>query len=322
MRRSGAGSVRRATWAAITCARRTACAIPLASPARLAGLAEGAGATIAERSHVIGLRRRGDEVVVSFVNGARSAGSTGAAVHELGATVATPPARVRGARLRPRDRHRATRRLDVERASAGASPPGSPTPAISSTTTGRRQTDASSSAAGRRPTISVDGSTPATSTTPPCTPCSTGTCSTVHPALEGTAISHAWGGAVDSTSRFTPTIHTAAGGRIGWAVGFTGLGVGASRFGALAALDLLLGRPDAAHRSVPGESPARAVPTGAVAVAGHSAHQAGVDQPGRHRPARAVAARARPGRRGLRHLNPNEFRAELVTRNLTERCIG
>ena len=37
-------------------------------------------------------------------------------------------------------------------------------------------------------------------------------------------------------------MHTAAGGRIGWAIGFTGLGVGASRFGALAALDLLLGR--------------------------------------------------------------------------------
>ncbi len=62
------------------------------------------------------------------------------------------------------------------------------------------------------------------------------------PALDGVGVSHAWGGAIDSTSRFTPTMHTAAGGRVGWAVGFTGLGVGASRFGALAALDLLLGR--------------------------------------------------------------------------------
>jgi glycine/D-amino acid oxidase-like deaminating enzyme len=62
------------------------------------------------------------------------------------------------------------------------------------------------------------------------------------PALEAVAITHAWGGAVDSTTRFTPTMHTAAGGRIAWAVGFTGLGVGASRFGALAALDLLLSR--------------------------------------------------------------------------------
>lgn len=61
------------------------------------------------------------------------------------------------------------------------------------------------------------------------------------PALDDVAVTHAWGGAVDSTSRFTPTMHTAVAGRVGWAVGFTGLGVGASRFGALAALDLLLG---------------------------------------------------------------------------------
>lgn len=62
------------------------------------------------------------------------------------------------------------------------------------------------------------------------------------PALEGVRISHAWGGPIDSTSRFTPTMHTAWNGRVGWAVGFTGLGVGASRFAALAALDLLAGR--------------------------------------------------------------------------------
>jgi glycine/D-amino acid oxidase-like deaminating enzyme len=62
------------------------------------------------------------------------------------------------------------------------------------------------------------------------------------PALGDVAVTHAWGGAVDSTTRFTPTVRTTAGGRIGWAVGFTGLGVGASRFAALAALDLLDGR--------------------------------------------------------------------------------
>lgn len=62
------------------------------------------------------------------------------------------------------------------------------------------------------------------------------------PQLEGIEISHAWGGPIDSTSRFTPMFGTALGGRLGWAVGFTGLGVGASRFGALSALDLLLGR--------------------------------------------------------------------------------
>lgn len=62
------------------------------------------------------------------------------------------------------------------------------------------------------------------------------------PSLGDVRVSHAWGGPIDSTSRFTPTVNTAWGGRVGWAVGFTGLGVGASRFAALAALDLLAGR--------------------------------------------------------------------------------
>ena len=61
------------------------------------------------------------------------------------------------------------------------------------------------------------------------------------PQLEGVEISHAWGGPIDSTSRFTPMFGTAMHGKLGWAIGFTGLGVGASRFGALTALDLLAG---------------------------------------------------------------------------------
>lgn len=62
------------------------------------------------------------------------------------------------------------------------------------------------------------------------------------PALRGTPVTHAWGGPIDSTSRFTPWFGTAMGGRLAWAVGFTGLGVGSSRFAALTALDLLDGR--------------------------------------------------------------------------------
>lgn len=61
------------------------------------------------------------------------------------------------------------------------------------------------------------------------------------PGLDGVEITHAWGGAIDSTSRFTPMIGTALHGKLGWAIGFTGLGVGASRFAALAALDRLAG---------------------------------------------------------------------------------
>lgn len=62
------------------------------------------------------------------------------------------------------------------------------------------------------------------------------------PRLDGVEVGHVWGGPIDSTSRFTPTFGTAMGGKLGWSIGFTGLGVGASRFGALAALDLLEGR--------------------------------------------------------------------------------
>ncbi|GAB3671513.1 FAD-dependent oxidoreductase [Actinocorallia lasiicapitis] len=62
------------------------------------------------------------------------------------------------------------------------------------------------------------------------------------PQLEGLGFSHRWGGAIDSTSRFTAAFGTAYGGRVGYAVGYTGLGVAASRFGAQVALDLLARR--------------------------------------------------------------------------------
>jgi glycine/D-amino acid oxidase-like deaminating enzyme len=61
------------------------------------------------------------------------------------------------------------------------------------------------------------------------------------PQLEGTRFTHRWAGLIDSTSRFTPVFGTALGGSVAYAVGFTGLGVAASRFGARTALDLLSG---------------------------------------------------------------------------------
>lgn len=61
------------------------------------------------------------------------------------------------------------------------------------------------------------------------------------PQLEGLKFSHAWGGAVDSCSRFFAFFDTAFGGRVAYAAGFTGLGVGATRFAANVLLDLLSG---------------------------------------------------------------------------------
>jgi glycine/D-amino acid oxidase-like deaminating enzyme len=61
------------------------------------------------------------------------------------------------------------------------------------------------------------------------------------PALEGIALTHAWGGAIDTSSRFCVAFGQALGGRVVYAVGYTGLGVAASRFGARTALELLDG---------------------------------------------------------------------------------
>ncbi|MER5767426.1 FAD-dependent oxidoreductase [Streptomyces sp. NPDC001985] len=61
------------------------------------------------------------------------------------------------------------------------------------------------------------------------------------PQLEGVRFSHAWGGAIDTCSRFSAFFGTAHGGRVAYAAGYTGLGVGATRFGAEVMLDLLAG---------------------------------------------------------------------------------
>jgi glycine/D-amino acid oxidase-like deaminating enzyme len=62
------------------------------------------------------------------------------------------------------------------------------------------------------------------------------------PQLDGIRFTHRWGGVIDSTTRFTPMFGTTRDRRIAYAVGYTGLGVAASRFGARVALDLLTGR--------------------------------------------------------------------------------
>lgn len=61
------------------------------------------------------------------------------------------------------------------------------------------------------------------------------------PQLEGLRFSHAWGGAIDTCTRFSAFFGTAHGGKVAYAAGFTGLGVGATRFGADVMLDLLSG---------------------------------------------------------------------------------
>jgi glycine/D-amino acid oxidase-like deaminating enzyme len=62
------------------------------------------------------------------------------------------------------------------------------------------------------------------------------------PQLEGLRFSHQWGGAIDTCTRFFAFFGTAYAGRAAYALGYTGLGVGATRFGANVMLDLLDGR--------------------------------------------------------------------------------
>jgi glycine/D-amino acid oxidase-like deaminating enzyme len=65
---------------------------------------------------------------------------------------------------------------------------------------------------------------------------------TAFPQLEGVRFTHRWGGAIDTCSRFSVFFGRAMGGRVSYALGYTGLGVAASRFGGRVALDLLDGR--------------------------------------------------------------------------------
>jgi glycine/D-amino acid oxidase-like deaminating enzyme len=64
---------------------------------------------------------------------------------------------------------------------------------------------------------------------------------TIFPQLEGLRFTHRWAGVIDTTSRFTPMFGTAMRGKASYAVGYTGLGVGSTRWGARVALDLVLG---------------------------------------------------------------------------------
>jgi glycine/D-amino acid oxidase-like deaminating enzyme len=61
------------------------------------------------------------------------------------------------------------------------------------------------------------------------------------PQLEGLRFTHRWAGVIDTCTRFAAFFGTAYGGRVAYALGYTGLGVAATRFGADVALDLLSG---------------------------------------------------------------------------------
>ena len=65
----------------------------------------------------------------------------------------------------------------------------------------------------------------------------------VFPQLEGLRFSHRWAGVIDTSTQFCAYYGTARGGSVAYTAGFTGLGVGATRFAANVMLDLLGGEP-------------------------------------------------------------------------------
>lgn len=69
------------------------------------------------------------------------------------------------------------------------------------------------------------------------------------PQLDDVAFSHTWGGAIDTSTRFSVFFGTALEDRVAYAVGYTGLGVAASRFAAATMLDLLDGVSSPATRT-------------------------------------------------------------------------
>jgi len=63
------------------------------------------------------------------------------------------------------------------------------------------------------------------------------------PQLKGIKFTHRWSGIIATSTRFCVVPGVAYGGRVAWAIGYTGLGVGASRFGARIGIELLGYKP-------------------------------------------------------------------------------
>ncbi len=88
------------------------------------------------------------------------------------------------------------------------------------------------------------------------------------PQLDGIRFTHRWAGVIDTSTRFCASYGTAYGARAAYALGFTGLGVGATRFAADVMLDLLAGEETERTRLAMVRRPALPFPPEPVAWAG------------------------------------------------------
>jgi glycine/D-amino acid oxidase-like deaminating enzyme len=105
---------------------------------------------------------------------------------------------------------------------------------------------------------------------------------TTFPQLDGMKFSHAWGGAIDLCARFCAFFGTAHKGRVAYATGYTGLGVGATRFGANVMLDLLSGEETARTATAMVKSKPVPFPPEPLAWVGVTATRAAIKQADRN----------------------------------------
>ena len=185
----------------------------------LAAAAERRGATIAEGSAVTALRRRAGGVRVETDGGATiDADHVLVATSAYSAWLRPPRAPVRaGLRLRPHDR--AADRRRSRRRSAGPGARACRTRATSSTTSADRPTTGSCGAATTRSTTRATACTPAHDARPTTFEKLARQFVETFPQLADIRFTHAWGGAIDTTTRFTVTFGDALGGRVHYALG-------------------------------------------------------------------------------------------------------
>ena len=123
------------------------------------------------------------------------------------------------------------------------------------------------------------------------------------PQLEDVRFSHIWGGAIDTCSRFCVFWGTAMSGRVAYALGYTGLGVASTRFGAAVMLDLLDDRRSVATSTSFVKDKPLPFPPEPFRYLGIQATRWSLGREDRYRKAQPVAAHPRPARPRLRQLN-------------------
>ena len=120
------------------------------------------------------------------------------------------------------------------------------------------------------------------------------------PQLEGLTFTHRWAGVIDTCSRFCVMWGTALSGKAAYAVGYTGLGVASTRFGARVALDLVDGLDTERTRLRFVRSKPLPFPPEPLRWAGIQLTRRALDRADRnHGPPRPLAALARPRRAGV-----------------------